>query len=361
MKEGWVKKKLGEVCQIYQPQTISTKEMKEDGEYPVFGANGVIGRYDKYNHEEPQLLITCRGATCGSVNISEPKSWITGNSMVVRPQDNILNREFLKYLFLGGLDISKAITGAAQPQITRTNLSPLPICYPFSIPEQKRIVAILDEALESIAVAKANAQKNLENAKALFESELNAVFSQRGFGWEEKPLGDISENLDSRRVPVTKKDREEGKYPYYGASGIVDYVSEYLFDEELLLVSEDGANLLARTYPIAFSISGKTWVNNHAHVLRFRNIESQKFVEYYLNSISLDKYVSGMAQPKLNQKMLNLIPVPFPSISEQKATVSRLDSLSSETSRLSSLYSQKLSALEELKKSLLHQAFNGEL
>lgn len=136
----------------------------------------------------------------------------------------------------------------------------------------------------------------------------------------------------------------------------------YLFDEDLLLVSEDGANLLMRTYPIAFSITGKTWVNNHAHVLRFKNKAIQRFVEYYLNSIKLDKYVSGMAQPKLNQKMLNSIPVPFPNgIGTQKQVVEKLDELQSETQKLQTLYQQKLQALEDLKKSILQKAFAGEL
>ena len=144
-------------------------------------------------------------------------------------------------------------------------------------------------------------------------------------GWEEKTLGKVCMNLDSMRVPITKSKRESGDIPYYGASGIVDHVADYIFNEDLLLVSEDGANLLARTYPIAFSISGKTWVNNHAHVLRFSEMTSQKFIEYYLNSISLDPYVSGMAQPKLNQKSLNSIAVPFPTIREQQRIVAILD------------------------------------
>ena len=98
----------------------------------------------------------------------------------------------------------------------------------------------------------------------------------------------------------------------------VDYVDDYIFDEDLLLVSEDGANLLARTYPIAFPISGKNWVNNHAHVLRFENMATQKFVEYYLNSIRLDDYVSGMAEPKLNQKMLNSILITLPKTTDEQ-------------------------------------------
>ena len=144
-------------------------------------------------------------------------------------------------------------------------------------------------------------------------------------GWEIKRLNDVSENLDNRRVPITKNVRNEGLIPYYGASGIVDYVADYLFDEDLLCVSEDGANLLARTYPIAFSISGKTWVNNHAHVLKFKNSTTQKFVEIYLNSIKLDDFVSGMAQPKLNQTMLNKIPIPLPPLTEQQRIVAILD------------------------------------
>ena len=137
MKQGWQIKKLGEVCEMYQPKTISTKEMVENGAHPVFGANGIIGKYDKYNHEEPQLLITCRGATCGSVNISEPKSWINGNAMVVRSKDNSIDVRFLEYLFRGGIDLSKVITGAAQPQITRQALIPIEISYPKSLEEQQ--------------------------------------------------------------------------------------------------------------------------------------------------------------------------------------------------------------------------------
>lgn len=162
-------------------------------------------------------------------------------------------------------------------------------------------------------------------------------------------------------VPITKSKRESGDTPYYGASGIVDYVADYLFDEDLLCISEDGANLLARTYPIAFSISGKTWVNNHAHVLKFSELTTQKFVETYINSIRIDEYVSGMAQPKLNQKMLNKIPIPLPTFEEQKAIVEKIDALQAETKKLEAIYQQKLADLEELKKSVLEMAFNGEL
>lgn len=144
-------------------------------------------------------------------------------------------------------------------------------------------------------------------------------------GWQTKTLDQISTNLDSRRVPITKGVRVGGEYPYYGASGIVDYVADYIFDENTLLISEDGANLLARSTPIAFPASGKYWVNNHAHILKFENLTTQRFVELYLESIPLDEYITGAAQPKLNQKALNSIPIPAPPLPEQQRIVGILD------------------------------------
>ncbi|MFZ2632154.1 MAG: restriction endonuclease subunit S [Desulfosalsimonadaceae bacterium] len=144
-------------------------------------------------------------------------------------------------------------------------------------------------------------------------------------GWEKKTLDQIAENLDSKRIPITKADRVSGEYPYYGASGIVDYVADYIFDCDTLLISEDGANLIARSTPVAFPASGKYWVNNHAHILKFENMTTQRFVELYLESIPLDEYITGAAQPKLNQKALNSIPIPFPPHAEQQRIIGILD------------------------------------
>lgn len=158
----WAEKTLGETCEMYQPKTIGMKDLIPDGPHPVFGANGVIGKYDKYNHEEPQLLITCRGATCGAVNISEPNSWITGNAMVVRPKDGEIDLQFLEFFFRGGVDISVAITGSAQPQITRTSLEPLTVRFPKSIVEQENHVkAFKSLTVETRTLANIYAQKLL--------------------------------------------------------------------------------------------------------------------------------------------------------------------------------------------------------
>jgi type I restriction enzyme S subunit len=171
--------------------------------------------------------------------------------------------------------------------------------------------------------------------------------------WDMRKLGKVAENLDNRRVPITSSDRVAGDVPYYGASGVVDYVDGYIFDEDLLCVSEDGANLVARTYPIAFPISGKTWVNNHAHVLRFENPCTQKFVEVYLNSIKLDDFITGMAQPKLNKAMLDSIPIPHPDMPEQQRIADCLTSLDD----LIAAQAQKLDVHKTHKDGLMQQLF----
>lgn len=166
-------------------------------------------------------------------------------------------------------------------------------------------------------------QKIIDGARRVVENYQPRIHTEPD--WPTVELEEICDNLDSKRVPITKGDRKEGSYPYYGASGIVDYVDGYIFDEDLLLISEDGANLLARSTPIAFSISGKAWVNNHAHVLRFHERATQKFVEVYINSISIDNYVTGAAQPKLNQQALNSIKIPLPELATQRAILAQIE------------------------------------
>jgi restriction endonuclease S subunit len=168
---------LGQVCRMYQPKTISIRQLTVGGSYKVYGANGVIGRYDKYNHEESQLLVTCRGATCGSVNVSEPFAWINGNAMVVKPDTGLVTFEYLKYAFVGGLDLSPAITGSAQPQITRQSLEVIRIDVP-SLEEQRRIVLKLDSVIVEIEGLRDRVAIASEDLLALGRSLLSSAFAK---------------------------------------------------------------------------------------------------------------------------------------------------------------------------------------
>lgn len=171
--------------------------------------------------------------------------------------------------------------------------------------------------------------------------------------WRIKPLGKICTNYDSRRIPITEKDRVRGEIPYIGASGVIDYINDFIFDEDLLCVSEDGANLVARTYPIAFSISGKTWVNNHAHVLKFSHKYTQNIVESYLNMINLQDFLTGMAQPKLNRAKLDIIPIPLPEEEEQQ----KISDFLSEADTIIKEQSNKVEQLKAHKKGLMQGLF----
>ncbi len=358
MNTGWKISTLGDTCEMYQPKTISGKEMVVDGEYPVFGANGVIGRYDKFNHEEPQLLITCRGATCGSVNISEPKSWITGNAMVVRPKDHSIEMRFLEYLFRGGLDIAKAITGAAQPQITRTNLAPLEISYPESKAEQQRIVGLLDEAFAGLATAQANAEKNLQNARALFASYLQSALNQSGDGWVEKSLGETCEMYQPKTIG-TKDLVPNGPYPVFGANGIIGRYDKFNHEEPQLLVTCRGA-----TCGSVNISEPNSWITGNAMVVRpLDHSLDLKFLEFiFRGGIDISKAITGAAQPQITRTNLSPLLIRYPkSVAEQAKLAEQFENLTEETQRLASIYERKLAALDALKKSLLHQAFTGEL
>lgn len=139
--------KLGTICKIYQPKTITAKEIQENGDYKVYGANGVIGFYNKYNHKDSEVAMTCRGATCGTINYTEPLSWITGNAMIITPlKNNLILKKFLVYI-LPLSNVKNIITGSAQPQITKNNLTTLKIPLP-PLEIQKQIVAECEEVEE---------------------------------------------------------------------------------------------------------------------------------------------------------------------------------------------------------------------
>ena len=287
--------------------------------------------------------------------------WIAITNVVKKAE-----KGFLYYSISAPSSQNYFVNNAAGSGVQNLNadiIKSLPVSFPTTTEQQK--IADCLSSLDELITAETQKLDALKTHKKglmqqLFPREGETVprlrfpeFRDAG-EWEVKTLSDLADNLDNRRIPVTESERIKGGIPYYGASGIVDYIHDFIFDEDLLCISEDGANLVARTTPIAFSIAGKTWVNNHAHVLKFDLKCVQKIVEDYLNSISLEDYLTGMAQPKLNRAMLDTIPVPIPQDDgEQQAVADCLSSLDD----LITAQGQMIDALKTHKKGLMQQLF----
>ena len=322
-------KPLGEVAEIKTGQTVSKNIIAENtGIYPVINSGREpLGFINTWNTDNDPIGITSRGAGVGSVTWQEGKYFRGNLNYSVSIHDSsILDTRFLYHLLLQmQIDIQALCTFQGIPALNAANLKKLSIPLP-PLSVQQEIVRILDKFTQ----LEAELEAELDCRKRQYEYYRNKLLTFNeitGVGIEIvwKTLDQISENLDSKRQPITSGFRTSGKIPYYGASGVVDYVEDYIFDGDFLLISEDGANLLARNTPIAFSVSGKIWVNNHAHILKFRTYEERRFIEFYLNKTDLTPYISGAAQPKLNKKNLNNIKFPIPPLKEQQYIVTILD------------------------------------
>ena len=171
--------------------------------------------------------------------------------------------------------------------------------------------------------------------------------------WEQRKLGELVNFLDTQRKPLEESKRKKGPYPYYGASGIVDYVSDYIFDRELILLSEDGANITDRNYPVCFLASGKYWVNNHAHVLECKAENDNNFICISLERKDFKKFNTGMAMPKLNKETCKIIPVSCTSLEEQ----TKIGNFFRELETNITLHQRQYEQLVSLKKYLLSKMF----
>ena len=317
-------KSIKEVYQRVKGTPITAGKMKEiennKGDIRVFaGGKTVINAYEKDIPKAnitrvPAVLVQSRGIIDV---IYYEKPFTFKNEMWAYTHQEKISVKFLYYVLKNNINkFRESASGmGSMPQISLkiTEDFKIPI---LPLPIQKEIVRILDNFTELTAELTARKKQYEYYRDNLLKTAKDT---------ETYYINQISENCDNQRKPVTSGNRVSGEYPYYGASGIVDYVDDYIFDGDYLLISEDGANLLARSTPIAFSISGKNWVNNHSHVLHFNTYETRRYIEIYLNSIDLTPYITGGAQPKLNQKNLNKIPISLPSLEEQRRIVNILD------------------------------------
>jgi len=315
---------LGQIATYRTGEQLNRTTMSEGAAYPVInGGIGPSGKHDSFNTEANTITVSQGGASAGYVNFVTERFWAGAHCYIVQPTTlAAIDTRFLYFVMKNGQSALQASKlGAGIPGLSVSGLSSFLVPVP-PLEVQHEIVRILDTFMD--LEAELEAELEARRLQYLFHRDQLLTFPEGdAVAWVTLP--EVAANLDSRRRPVTKAAREGGEFPYYGASGRVDYVRDFIFDGDYLLVSEDGANLLTRSMPIAFSISGKTWVNNHAHILEFPSYAERRFVEFYLNSIDLSPYVSGGAQPKLNQFNLNRIPLPWPAREEQQRIVNILD------------------------------------
>ena len=297
------------------------------------------------------ILVTCIGII-GKVAINKVPCAFNQQINAIVPEKKVCNPRYIAYAIQNLQPKMQSTANAAVvPILNKTQFSNLEVPL-LPVGEQKQIACNLNKIDKLISLRKQQLAKLDELVKARFVEMFGEPMSNP-MGWKRVRFDSISENLDSKRVPVTESDRKDGIYPYYGASGIVDWINDYIFDEDILLVSEDGANLLMRSTPIAFSVSGKSWVNNHAHVVRFHDFATQKFIEVYFSLIDISEYITGTAQPKLNQAKLNAMLFCWPPFALQNqfaAFVERVD-------QQKQTVQQSLEKLELMKKALMQEFF----
>ncbi len=325
---------LGNLAEIGTGKS-NRQDETEDGEYPFYVRSKNILRSSTFQFDEKAIVVPGEGGIGDIFHFVEGKYALHQRAYRIKATSDVLDTKFLYHFMSSKFKqyILMKSVGATSISIRKPMLEGFQIPIPCpdnqekSLAIQVEIVRILDAF--TAMTAELTAELNMRKKQYNYYRDQLLSFEDGEVEW--KTLGELAENLDSKRKPITSGLREAGEIPYYGASGIVDYVKDYIFDGDYLLVSEDGANLLARNTPIAFSISGKTWVNNHAHVLKFETYAERKYVEYYLNSIDLTPYISGAAQPKLNKKNLESINIPNPAPKEKERIVAILDKFDSLT------------------------------
>lgn len=363
-------KKLTEVCSPKQWKTISQTEMLPEG-YPVYGANGIIGYYNEYNHEDPTVLITCRGATCGTLNISKPFSYVNGNAMAL---DNVIDGVDEKYLYyyLHSRGLKDIISGSAQPQITIQNLTKVIVSYP-SVEQQKRIVLMLDKA-DEIRTKKKQANEKLDEfLKSTFVNMFgDPVKNPKKH--RETTIGEVCYFV--KDGPHKSPNYQEIGIPFISVNNIIS--GKWNFDNIKYISKEDHETFKKRCHAergdVLYTKGGTTgfakyvdidldfsnWV--HVAVLKFdKNIMNGRFFESMLNSDYCYKqsqqYTRGIANRDLVLGQMKMIRLYLPTIEEQNKYAQIVEKVEEQKQRNEKVIEQ----MDNLFNSLSQKAFKGEL
>jgi len=373
---AWETKELNETGNIFSGNSINAKIKKEkytglDSGIPYIATkdisydsiidyeNGIsIPERDLKNFRiahKNSIFICAEGGSAGRKLAFNTKDVCFVNKLFALESFDFMDPKFIFYFYQTD-DFQKQfkskmtglIGGVSMGKFKKINI-PVP-----SLPEQKRIVDILDKAFEKITKAKENAEQNLNNAKETFESYLQSIFENKGEGWEEKQLGDFLKLEYGKPLDKSKR-KPDGKYPVYGANGEKEKSDEFYYDKYSLIVGRKGS-----AGEINFT-EKKFWPLDVTYFVTFNEKEyNLNFIYYILSKLNLPSLAKGV-KPGINRNEVYSIMVLIPNLKEQEKVVKKLNKLSQKTKKLEQIYNQKLQNLEELKQSVLQKAFNGEL
>jgi type I restriction enzyme S subunit len=347
---SWEMVNINKLCRPRQWKTLSMEKLTKEG-YPVYGANGKIGFYNEFSHEHPTLAITCRGATCGSVHITEPKSYINGNAMALDNISDKIDIKFLYYFFLQR-GFNDVISGSAQPQITGEGLSKIQIPLP-PLPIQKRIAELLDAADALRRKDEALLKKYDELAQSIFIDMFgDPVKNEKG--WDVKKLGAVSNMKAGNFISASEinSDFDNNLYPCYGGNGLRGYVKSFTHDGKYILIGRQGA--LCGNVKIT---TGKFHATEHAVVCSPKIEYNVLWFYYLLGALNLNQYASGAAQPGLNVSTLVDIELIFVPLKLQNQFAEKLELIDNQKSNMKG----NLINTNQLFNSLIQKAFKGEL
>ena len=381
---GWPVVKIAELCEVLDNKRKPiTKKNRIEGPYPYYGATGVLDYVEGYLFDEDLVLIGEDGAKWGAGDNSAfsitGKTWVNNHAHVVKPHRDIILDQWLIY-YLNGEDLSDFITGMTVPKLNQGKLKEISLPVP-PIPEQKRIVALLDTVFADLEQTRAKTEQNLKNARELFDSYLQQVFSSKGDGWEEKKWGDMCKFIRGPFGGSLKKSmfKSEGYAVYEQKHAIHDHIEQlrYYVDEEKF---EEMKRFELKPGELIMSCSGVTLgrasvipegapkgiINQALLKLTANDDFDIHFLKYWIRSkIFQDiifEHAGGAAIPNVPAaKILKEIKLQIPTIEKQKIIVSEIDSMVSKRDSLLRIYTEKLAALDELKKSILQKAFSGKL
>ena len=364
MKAGWEEKKLGEVCEYFNG-VAHEHCIDENGKYKLINSKFISSDGLNFKSSNLGLFLLKRGditmclsdvpngKTLAKCFLVEKDETYTLNQRICVVRSTRMLEKFLYYQLNRNQHLLNFDNGENQTNLRLNQVLECPLYLP-SISEQLRIVTILDQAFEGIAKARANAEQNLQNARALFESHLQSVFSQRGDGFEAKIFDEVLEIKNGKdQKPVEKAG---GKYPIYGSAGnVMGWTDSYICDEQTTIIGRKG------TINRPIFIETKFWNVDTAFGLAAKPNLNAKFLYFFCLSYDFSLHNRGTTIPSLVKTDLLNIKISVPSLSVQELLVNKFTALHNETKRLEALYQRKITLLDELKKSLLQQAFAGEL